>query len=67
MGRDYSPREAALRGKARRAHALERNELRGPSEPRQAPVGATSFPVKVTDPATAELIAAALAKRKVKS
>jgi len=63
MGRDYRASELAQRGKARRALALERIDAEGPQAPRQAAAGATSFPVKVTDPATAELIAAALAKR----
>lgn len=63
MPRDYRARENMLRAKARRDHALQRRDLREPSEPRQAPVGATSFPVKRIDPGTADAIAAFLAAR----
>lgn len=63
MPRDYRARESQLRAKARREHALERRDLREPSTPRQAPAGATSFPVKKTDAATAAAIAAFLAGR----
>jgi hypothetical protein len=47
MPRDYRARENRIRSKAKRDMAIARNELRGPSEQRQAPAGATSFPVKV--------------------
>lgn len=63
MPRDYNPREAYLKAKARRDYALQRRELREPSEPRQAPSGPTSFPIKKIDTATQRLIAEALAKR----
>lgn len=48
--------------KAKRERALERAELRQPSEPR-APVGLTSFPIKVEDPETRKMIDSALAER----
>ena len=63
MPRDYRPKEAEKKAKARRHFALARLELRGPSEPRTAPTGATSFPVKAMDPETQRLIDEAL-KRK---
>lgn len=63
MPRDYKERERLLKTKARRQHALARQELRGPSEPRTAPTGTTSFPIKLTDPETQRLINEALAKR----
>lgn len=59
-----STREANLKkAKARRATALERNEFRVPSEPRTAPAGATSFPIKAEDPALRRMIDEAVAKR----
>lgn len=65
MPRDYRARERELKTKARREFAMARQELRGPSEPRTAPAGATSFPIKLTDPETERLINEALAKRGV--
>jgi hypothetical protein len=47
---------------ARRQAALNRIELREPSEARTAAIGATSFPVKKRDNATAAVIAEFLAK-----
>lgn len=49
--------------KAKRARALERNEFRTPSEPRVAPDGATSAPIKAEDPETRRLIDEAIARR----
>lgn len=49
--------------KAKRAHALERNEFRTPSEPRVAPDGATSAPIKAEDPEVRKMIDEALARR----
>lgn len=63
MPRDYKPGESERRAKARRTGALARNELRYPSSPREAPVGATSFHVKAEDPATRAAIDAFLRKR----
>lgn len=63
MPRDYKARENQLRAKATRARALERNELRGPSEPRRAPSGVTSAHIKTGDPEMNRLVAEALARR----
>jgi hypothetical protein len=62
MPRDYKPAENERRAKARRQHALDRRELREPSAPRQAPAGATSFPVKARDEATSAAITAFLSR-----
>jgi hypothetical protein len=63
MPRDYKAAENQKRAKARRMGALARNELREPSVPRESPVGATSFPVKKIDMATAEAVKAFLDRR----
>lgn len=63
MPRDFKAHENMKRSKARREHALLRLDLREPSSPRQAPVGATSHPVKLMDRASAAAIEAFLAKR----
>lgn len=63
MPRDYSARENGLKAKARREHALKRLDLREPTSPREAPAGATSFPVKKVDRETADAIAAFMARR----
>jgi hypothetical protein len=61
MGRQTKsdPRLARLR----RETALDRAELRGPSTPRQAPAGVTSFPVKVPDTETKRMVEEFLARR----
>lgn len=64
MPRDYRVAENQKRAKARRIGARARNELRAPSEPRESPVGATSFPVKKIDMATASAIAAYLERQR---
>jgi hypothetical protein len=64
MPRDYRPSEKAKKTKARQAFALARNELRGPSEPREAPAGTTSFPVKKINVSDQQMIDAFLAKRR---
>lgn len=63
MPRDYRANENQKKAKARRAHALARNELRGPSTPRTSAAGATSAPVKAADPDTARMVAEFLARR----
>ena len=63
MSRRYSASEKAKRVRARQDFALERKELRQPSEPRTMPAGPTSFPLKAEDEATRRLIDEALAKR----
>ena len=63
MTRHLKAEERQKRARARRETALSRAEFRFPSSPRQAPTGATSFPVKAVDPATADAIAAFLAKK----
>lgn len=65
MPRGMRARENALRARAKRQGALDRVELRGPSEPRQSAAGATSAPIKTTDPETTRLIADALARREI--
>lgn len=62
MSRRYSASEVKNRTTAKRQFALDRVELRQ-SEAREAPAGATSFPVKVQDPATRAMIDAAIARR----
>jgi hypothetical protein len=57
--RKADPRVARLR----RETALARAELRGPSTPRVAPAGLTSFPMKQRDPAVDQMVADFLAKR----
>jgi hypothetical protein len=61
MTRHLKADERIKRAKARREGALARAELREPSEPRAAPQGATSFPVKVRDPGIDAAIQAFLA------
>lgn len=63
MTRRYSPKESARKAKAKRDLALERLEFRSPSEPRTAPVGLTSFPVKAEDSLIRAMIDAELARR----
>jgi hypothetical protein len=63
MGRHDRAKRQALTSKARRDFALSRVELRGPSEEREPPAGATSFPVKKIDMELQKLIDAAIAKR----
>jgi hypothetical protein len=64
MPRDFRAAENQKRAKARRQGALERNELRQPSAPRQAAAGATSFAVKAEDPSDRAAIDAFLAARR---
>lgn len=61
--RDLKSHENQKRSKARRMHALARMDLREPSTPRAAAVGATSHAVKKIDIATEQAISAFLAKR----
>lgn len=63
MPRDYRASENQKKAKARRSHALARNELRQPTVPRVAAAGATSAPVKAADPETDRLVAEFLARR----
>ncbi len=67
MTRRYSPKESARKAKAKRDLALERLEFRSPSEPRTAPVGLTSFPVKAEDSLIRAMIDAELARRSIPS
>lgn len=64
MTRNIGARRKTNVAKVRRATALERNEFRYPSEPRTAPAGATSFPVKATSESDRKLIDEALAARR---
>lgn len=50
MPRDFKASENQKRSKARRAHALQRLDLREPTVAREAAVGATSHAVKARDP-----------------
>lgn len=59
--RHHAKRDAIQ--KARRQLALDRPELRQPSEARTSPVGPTSYPIKAEDPETRRLIDEALARR----
>lgn len=63
MPRDMRADENRKRAKARRDFALERNEFRYPSEPRIAPDGPTSFPLKADNIDDRRLIDEALARR----
>ena len=49
--------------RAKRDKALERNEFRAPSVPREFPSGVTSAPIKVEDMEVRKLIDEALARR----
>ena len=64
MPRDYRASENQKMAKARRSHALARNELRQPTVPRVAPAGATSAPIKASDPETARMVDEFLSRRK---
>jgi hypothetical protein len=64
MGRRRLAHEIKNYAKARRAGALERMEFRSDSVQREAPAGATSFPLKKEDPELRAMIDAALAKRR---
>ena len=63
MPRDYRPKETAKRNQARRAHALKRRDLREPTSPREAAVGATSHAVKIIDTDTRAAIDAFLSAK----
>lgn len=63
MTRRYNSKESARKARAKRDLALERLEFRLPSEPRAAPTGPTSFPVKIMDESIRALIDAELARR----
>lgn len=64
MSRRYSASERSNKAKAKRDLAMERGEFRYPSALREAPAGATSFPVKAADPQTDQMVADFLANRK---
>lgn len=64
MTRGLSSRQNAARAKAGRQIAINRSELRQPSQPRETAAGPTSLAVKAVDPATREMIEAFLARRK---
>lgn len=64
MPRDASARENRLRSKARRAHALQRLDLRDPTSPRQPAAGPTSHAVKKINTADRAAIDAFLEGRK---
>lgn len=64
MPRDYRAAENQRRSKARRQHALERNELRQETTPRRAADGPTSFAVKVAAPEDRAAIDAFLEARR---
>lgn len=63
MTRRMTGHELTRTSRANRANALARNELRGPSEPRQAAQGVVSLAIKVVDPADRRLIDEELARR----
>lgn len=62
MSRNHRPGEIARMAKAKRDKALERGELRGPSEPRTPAAGPTSFALKAEDPTIRKMIDEALAR-----
>jgi hypothetical protein len=64
MPRHYKAHEHQRRAKALRDQALQRNELRQPSEERESAAGATSFPVKKIDMDSARAIEAFLQRQK---
>jgi len=64
MPRNHKAKEILRIAKAKRQSALERNEFKYPSEARVSAAGATSFSIKDVDPATSQLIADFLAKRR---
>ena len=63
MSRRRSAKDTAKIGKAKRDVALARVEFRTPSEPRLAPSGPTSFPVKARDESIRRMIDEALARK----
>lgn len=63
MPRDLKAHEHSKRNKARREFALMRRDLREPSAPRAAAVGAISHAVKIVDPATERAIAEFMARK----
>lgn len=63
MPRDFKARENQLRSKARRAHALERLDLREPSSPREPAVGPTSHAVKKINTVDQQAIDAFMAEK----
>ena len=63
MTRRSPASETSKRMRAKQAFALERRELRQPSEAREAPASPTSFPIKTEDPAVRAMIDEALPKR----
>lgn len=63
MPRNLKASENAKLARSRRAFALERSELRGESEPRVAPAGPTSMPVKARSASDDLLIEAYLKQR----
>ncbi len=65
MPRSLTRGQTQKRATARREGALARNELRGPSEPRQSAAGPTSHAVKSVDPSTRDAIDRFLASKKV--
>lgn len=65
MPRDLRVRENQKRAAARREGALARNELRGPSAPREPASGPTSHAVKARSPHDARLVEDFLQRQKV--
>jgi hypothetical protein len=63
MPRDFKASENQKRSKARRAHALERLDLREPSVARESAVGATSHAVKARDPDVGAAVAEFLSRK----
>lgn len=57
MPRRLSARESGMKAKALRDQALRRPELGYATEPRESAAGATSYPVKKIDTASADAIA----------
>lgn len=63
MPRDYRANENQKKAKARRSHALARNEVCQPTTPRVSAAGVTSAPVKSADPEIDRLVAEFLSRR----
>jgi hypothetical protein len=63
MPRNHRANEIVKIARAKRQSALERNELRQPSEARVSAAGVTSFSIKDADPELSRMIADFLAKR----
>lgn len=65
MAKGFGNRNRAEKmAKLKRADALDRPEIRGPSTPRRPAAGVTSAALKVEDPAVRQIIDEALSRKR---